>query len=141
MGQLYPWRQRRLKGLEEFDAGPLRWRCKNRDSRPGNRSQLAIIVAGLLIGGGLGSFLAFGDPATFFASARSRSLAMYDALPELRLPVYFRYCADARRAGAAPLYRGDPGYAERLDADGDGVACEPYPADDETVGRYRRRRH
>ncbi len=39
----------------------------------------------------------------------------------------FRNCDAARAAGAAPLRRGDPGYAERLDADGDGVACEPYP--------------
>lgn len=40
--------------------------------------------------------------------------------------VYFRNCAAARAAGAAPLYRGHPGYREPLDADGDGVACEPY---------------
>lgn len=36
----------------------------------------------------------------------------------------FASCAEARAAGAAPLYRGDPGYSERLDRDGDGVACE-----------------
>jgi hypothetical protein len=29
-----------------------------------------------------------------------------------------------RAAGAAPLYRGQPGYSSRLDRDGDGVACE-----------------
>ena len=40
--------------------------------------------------------------------------------------VYYRYCKDARAAGAAPLYRGDPGYRPELDADNDGVACEPY---------------
>ncbi|WP_416909284.1 MAG: excalibur calcium-binding domain-containing protein [Polymorphobacter sp.] len=28
--------------------------------------------------------------------------------------------------GVAPVFRGDPGYRERLDADLDGVACEPY---------------
>lgn len=33
-------------------------------------------------------------------------------------------CSEARAAGAAPLYRGDPGYAAKLDRDGDGVACE-----------------
>jgi endonuclease YncB( thermonuclease family) len=38
----------------------------------------------------------------------------------------FRSCAEARAAGAAPIYRGQPGYAPRLDRDGDGVACEPY---------------
>jgi Excalibur calcium-binding domain len=36
----------------------------------------------------------------------------------------FRTCADARAAGAAPLLRGQPGYAYHLDADGDGIACE-----------------
>lgn len=39
---------------------------------------------------------------------------------------YFRNCAEARAAGAAPLRRGGPGYRPQLDADGDGVACEPY---------------
>jgi hypothetical protein len=38
----------------------------------------------------------------------------------------FRSCAEARAAGAAPLYQGQPGYAPRLDRDGDGIACEPY---------------
>jgi endonuclease YncB( thermonuclease family) len=38
----------------------------------------------------------------------------------------YRNCAAARAAGAAPLYRGDPGYSPRLDRDNDGVACEPY---------------
>lgn len=40
--------------------------------------------------------------------------------------VYYRYCKDARAAGAAPLNRGDPGYRPALDADNDGVACEAY---------------
>lgn len=33
-------------------------------------------------------------------------------------------CTEARAAGAAPLYRGEPGYAPKLDRDGDGIACE-----------------
>lgn len=40
--------------------------------------------------------------------------------------VYYRNCDAARAAGAAPLRRGSPGYRSALDADGDGVACEPY---------------
>ncbi|WP_254699247.1 excalibur calcium-binding domain-containing protein [Rhodococcus sp. SGAir0479] len=31
--------------------------------------------------------------------------------------------AAARAAGAAPIYRGQPGYASKLDRDNDGVAC------------------
>ena len=38
--------------------------------------------------------------------------------------VYFANCAAARAAGAAPVRRGQPGYASRLDRDGDGVGCE-----------------
>ncbi|MGV9713639.1 GmrSD restriction endonuclease domain-containing protein [Gordonia sp. NPDC003424] len=37
---------------------------------------------------------------------------------------YYKNCSAARAAGAAPLYRGQPGYSSRLDRDNDGVACE-----------------
>ena len=37
---------------------------------------------------------------------------------------YYPNCKAAKAAGAAPLYRGDPGYREDLDRDEDGVACE-----------------
>ena len=40
---------------------------------------------------------------------------------------YYRNCDAARAAGVAPIYRGEPGYREQLDADGDNIACEPYP--------------
>lgn len=36
----------------------------------------------------------------------------------------FANCAEARAAGAAPVRRGDAGYAPRLDRDNDGVGCE-----------------
>ncbi|MEV6388455.1 excalibur calcium-binding domain-containing protein [Nocardia xishanensis] len=38
--------------------------------------------------------------------------------------VYYRNCAAAKAAGAAPLHRGEPGYRSELDRDGDGIACE-----------------
>ena len=37
---------------------------------------------------------------------------------------YYANCSAARAAGAAPVRRGDPGYAPHLDRDGDGVGCE-----------------
>jgi len=40
--------------------------------------------------------------------------------------VYFPNCAAARAAGAAPIYATQPGYRPGLDADQDGIACEPY---------------
>ena len=38
--------------------------------------------------------------------------------------VYYANCDAVRAAGAAPLYRGQPGYRPGLDRDGDGIACE-----------------
>lgn len=40
--------------------------------------------------------------------------------------VYYAGCDEARAAGAAPIYKGQPGYREDMDGDGDGIACEPY---------------
>lgn len=40
--------------------------------------------------------------------------------------VYYQNCDAARAAGAAPIYRGSPGFREGMDGDGDGIACEPY---------------
>ena len=56
----------------------------------------------------------------------------FSSRPEVRVwsgssPVSYGNCAAARAAGAAPLYRGQPGYASHLDRDNDGIACEPYP--------------
>ena len=56
----------------------------------------------------------------------------FSSMPETRewsgsSPVSYRNCAAARAAGAAPLYRGQSGYASHLDRDNDGIACEPYP--------------
>lgn len=42
------------------------------------------------------------------------------------MPVFYRNCTAARRAGAAPIRQGEPGYRLALDADADGIACEPY---------------
>lgn len=38
--------------------------------------------------------------------------------------VAYGNCDAARAAGAAPVYRGSPGYGPHLDADNDGVGCE-----------------
>ena len=37
---------------------------------------------------------------------------------------YYANCTQAKKAGAAPLYSGQPGYSRKLDRDGDGIACE-----------------
>jgi hypothetical protein len=53
-------------------------------------------------------------------SARKASFA---ALPA---DINFAGCDEVRARGLAPLHRGEPGYGEHMDGDGDGVACEPY---------------
>ncbi|MFF2348065.1 excalibur calcium-binding domain-containing protein [Pseudarthrobacter sp. NPDC058119] len=44
--------------------------------------------------------------------------------PAAPATAYYANCTAAKNAGAAPLYRGQPGYSSSLDRDGDGVACE-----------------
>ena len=67
-------------------------------------------------------------PVPAQTSAQQRHIA---PVPEQPAPVnngggvYYKNCAAARAAGAAPLYRGQPGYGTHLDSDGDGIACEP----------------
>lgn len=55
--------------------------------------------------------------ACMFAGSMWLGSPMASALP-------FRSCAEARAAGATPVYAGQPGYSTKLDRDGDGVACE-----------------
>ncbi|WP_368044722.1 excalibur calcium-binding domain-containing protein [Sabulicella glaciei] len=40
--------------------------------------------------------------------------------------LYFPNCAAAHEAGYYNIPVGSPGYRPPLDADGDGLACEPY---------------
>lgn len=51
------------------------------------------------------------EPQRFVSSARSGT-------------AYYANCSAVRAAGAAPIMRGEPGYARKLDRDGDGVGCE-----------------
>lgn len=60
----------------------------------------------------------FVAPATPSSAPRSAPKA---SVPKT---AYYANCAAAKAAGAAPLYRGQPGYSRKLDRDGDGVACE-----------------
>ena len=73
-------------------------------------------------------------PATFVEPPTPASEPSLEAMPPLPpfaplmppIPssAYYRNCAAARAAGAAPLHVGEPGYRSDLDGDGDGVACE-----------------
>jgi endonuclease YncB( thermonuclease family) len=85
----------------QFDE-PAAWRAAHNASEP-------VRQAAPVGGGAVGT-------ATAAASAPARA----------PVEVYYRNCDAARAAGAAPLYRGDPGYRSAMDSDDDGVACEPY---------------
>lgn len=58
------------------------------------------------------------------ASKTTTPLTTTTAAPPPVQDVYYANCAAVKAAGAAPLYRGQPGYRSGLDRDGDGIACE-----------------
>lgn len=58
------------------------------------------------------------------AKAQQDQAQARQAQPPAPSSVYYANCTAARAAGAAPIYRGQPGYRPALDRDGDGIACE-----------------
>lgn len=48
------------------------------------------------------------------------------AQPAPPVDQHFSGCDAARAAGRVNIARSDPSYRERMDGDGDGLACEPY---------------
>jgi len=69
------------------------------------------------------------NPALFAAATPPRPVLRASARPRSQDATSgwsYRSCREARAAGAAPLYRGRPGYGAHMDGDGDGIACEPY---------------
>lgn len=57
-------------------------------------------------------------------AARKRSKSSSSTATAKTQKVYFKNCSAARAAGAAPIYKGQPGYSLKLDRDKDGIACE-----------------
>lgn len=64
--------------------------------------------------------------AAVYALAPAKRSGQLDGESEPGRFAYYPNCASARAAGAAPIHRGEPGYRPPLDADDDGIACEPY---------------
>ncbi|WP_241031613.1 excalibur calcium-binding domain-containing protein [Rhodococcus koreensis] len=44
--------------------------------------------------------------------------------PVPKSTVSYGSCDEVRAAGAAPIYKGEPGYSTKLDRDKDGIACD-----------------
>ncbi|MGH3654586.1 excalibur calcium-binding domain-containing protein [Glutamicibacter sp.] len=49
---------------------------------------------------------------------------VYEAPAPAPASAFYANCTEARAAGAAPISRGEPGYASHLDRDGDGIGCD-----------------
>ncbi|WP_328841589.1 excalibur calcium-binding domain-containing protein [Nakamurella leprariae] len=62
--------------------------------------------------------------AAAVAPARTSQAPAAPPAPAASASVSYKNCDAVKAAGAAPLYRSDPGYSSKLDRDGDGVACE-----------------
>lgn len=73
---------------------------------------------------GIASAVVFAGTWTLAGPRASASAA--PSAPAVEASVYFAGCDEARTAGAAPIYRGQPGYRPEMDGDGDGIACEPH---------------
>jgi Excalibur calcium-binding domain len=61
-----------------------------------------------------------------FAVVWGLSTSPWPVMTTLRHIASFPNCAFARSVGLAPAKRGQPGYWESHDRDGDGIACEPW---------------
>ena len=100
------------------------------------RAGPAILVISIMLAGGVWSAPAAAHPGRLAADGchRDRSTGQRhchgsgSATPakarEGGRSAYYSNCSQARAAGAAPIRRGEPGYASKLDRDGDGIACE-----------------
>jgi len=89
------------------------------------------MVIGLgLIGAVAGGGWAFASPEQQAAViSTAKGIAIETGAMRARAPQagdQWSGCDDARAAGTAPIYHGEPGYREGMDGDGDGIACEPY---------------
>lgn len=64
-----------------------------------------------------------GEDSKSGANSESESQKKSESTPEPQKEFYAN-CDEAKAAGAAPMYKGDPGYRPELDRDKDGIACD-----------------
>ena len=106
---------------------PYRRTYRNRRRRsPGLNLLIGAAIAGAAVG--LGSVATTSEGRDQIVET-AMDIGVATGIARERAPQsgdYWRGCDDARAAGTAPIYRGEPGYREGLDGDYDGIACEPY---------------
>ena len=96
-----------------------------RARRRSKSSIVRVLGVAALVGAGAGALAANDGDLTPVKEWAVSTGMMRENRPQLG--AHFRNCDAARTAGVAPIYRGESGYRAPLDADLDGVACEPYP--------------
>lgn len=115
MGEGYP----RFRQAQRH-RGPYRPRRGTRQARQGG-SVAAQVISGCIVVG-IASWTLSPQLISVWRTS-SMSATEVEAAEQ---SVYYQGCDQARSAGAAPIYRGSPGYREGIDGDGDGIACEPH---------------
>jgi Excalibur calcium-binding domain len=107
----------------------LRYRKKRRREKA--RATAVHVAVAALLGAGIGiCSIAVSHVGAAALTAKAKGLAVSAGLVRARSPQpgdSWSRCDEARAAGTAPIYKGEPGYRDGLDADGDGIACEHYP--------------
>lgn len=111
-----------IAAMAQRNFGSYKGKTRFNRRRPQQQSSsvgmwLLLALAGAFV------ILHFVNPSS--DTAPSQPLA-FAGSGEAAASTYYRYCDEARAAGRAPLYKGQAGYRQELDRDGDGVACEPY---------------
>ena len=116
-----------------FQAVPIKMGERYRRKRVQQKQMEALRFVGLaaITGAAFGLASVVLTPAIAEnANGKVQSLVVSLGLARARVPQkgdYWYRCDQARAAGSAPIYDGEPGYREGLDGDNDGIACEPYP--------------
>lgn len=73
-----------------------------------------------------GGFTASSDSSDTGNTFEDSSTTNIQQITPIQDHAYWSYgnCAEARSAGAAPVYASEPGYGSHLDRDNDGIGCE-----------------
>ncbi len=91
------------------------------------RGTFAVRALGVWIAVAGGTWLVMAPPQQVATDAPQTlaSAAPTSSTEQIERSVYYSGCREARAAGVAPIYAGQPGYRSGMDGDGDGIACEP----------------
>src|SRR5262245_28569086 len=114
-------------GYRTRNAGAESARLKKRFRSISRRTERRSLLRAAIWSGLIRASVAIGVVGAYLAAYELTTLGS-KPLPEvLQLRSVIPNCDTARSMGLAPARRGEPGYRPHLDADNDGIACEPIP--------------